>query len=80
MNYINEHQAIADMLDRIDTYKRAHGKSALKSAIENGAFHIHPEYGDLTYVLKERDFDHDKIDIPLWITDMYADSMEEEVY
>lgn len=75
---ISEEEAIQDFINQINNFKSKHGKSALQSAIEHGAFHVHTDYGDLTYVFKDREYNHDYIDIPVWIIDMYAIATEED--
>lgn len=77
---LTEEQAIAQILQRMNEFKSKFGKKALEASIHNGAFHVHPAYGDLTYVFQYREFNHELIEVPLWVTDMFrsADDLVEE--
>lgn len=76
---LTEYEAVEQTIAKIKTFKTDHGIKALKSAVTHGAFNMHPGYGDLTYVFKDKEYDHDELNIPVWIHDLYVD-IEEEIF
>ena len=77
---MQEYEAINETIAKIKAFKTTHGAKALKDAISHGAFNVHPNYGDLTYVFRDREYDHDELEIPVWIHDLYTGIEEETFY
>lgn len=76
---MSEWEAINDTTTRLKQFKTKHGGKALKDAVTNGAFNVHPDFGDVVYIFKDREYDHEMIDIPMWALDMFS-SIGEEIY
>lgn len=74
---IAEYDAIRDILMKLREFKKKHKTAALQDAIANGAFQVHPDYGDVTYVFKDREYNTEHIEIPVWIHDLYKGILDD---
>ena len=70
---MTESQALLENTLRIEAFRQKHGIRATEDAISNGAFHIHPEFGELKDIYINRDFSNDDITIPQWISDIFIE-------
>ena len=68
---MREPEAILDTVNKIEDFKKKFGKEAVRVAINYGAFHNHPDFGDVSRIFVYRDFNEETIIVPQWISDMF---------
>lgn len=71
-----ETEAVWSTVRNIEKFRTNHNTKSLISAIQHGAFQTHPDFGDVTYIFKDREFDPERLQIPQWILDTYEQALE----
>lgn len=71
---ITEGQALRETVYNIRHFHSLYGYEATKEAILAGAWHTHPEFGDVKSILYYKDFDKSKVTVEEWITDIFIEN------
>jgi hypothetical protein len=74
---ITGRQALKDTITRIKKFKKEFGIEATKEAIIAGAFHKHPDYGDVSAIIYYKEYNEEQVSVPVWIYEIFAEILSE---